>query len=687
MLGRLFVLLAVLVLVTHALWADDALPHSVLLSPSGTISSRLDDEQPDTLFYDNGQPSSYYNTTNYWVYTRFTPPAAFQLRSIYIILWNPGGSAVPCSLFVHLPSGTSPGTQLGAAGIASVEQGIFWYDVNLPQPIDFAANQDFLICVGRAPGGSDTQGWHVLFDNAATANRSRRTGSNGNHMGPYSSITPGDYPIRAGGEFVQYVDVEATECYNAVNVAPQYNMLPGLPVHLDAAITNRGTSHVDTVDVSWTVRGPSGNTVFTGAASGLPMNADADQQVEATALFTPATEGEYVVTCRVTSPRDANHDNDTTMLRFFVGDLHRWFRYDDNLTSDVYSTFSAGNGWGITFAPTSYTASIESIRVNLQSAGSGDFRIYLNGDTTPTGDPVWQDMPAVNPGWNTIAVSPPVLIYQGQKFTVAYLYSGVPLGKDGNPPNCAEISHMGTIAWQAADDGATWYDDTEGNWSIQAYLDTTSEQSPFPIIALNEDSLLFGQVDTSGTTFRSLTFMVYNLGSTNALGVTSMYIRPLNIGSVFTILPTTLTVQPGDSQQVEVRFNPSAVRAYNGWLVLANNSMNKPLDTLIVRGEGTRPQAADDHGSGLPQTFALQQNYPNPFNPSTEIRFALPTAARVRLTVFDVLGQQVAELESGMLPAGFHVRTFDASRLTTGIYFYRLEAGSFTDIKKMMLLK
>ncbi|HVN48351.1 MAG TPA: T9SS type A sorting domain-containing protein [Bacteroidota bacterium] len=88
-----------------------------------------------------------------------------------------------------------------------------------------------------------------------------------------------------------------------------------------------------------------------------------------------------------------------------------------------------------------------------------------------------------------------------------------------------------------------------------------------------------------------------------------------------------------------------------------------------------------------PSAFALEQNYPNPFNPSTKINFTLAKAANVKLTVYNLLGQKVATLLENRMDAGQHSVTFDASKLTSGVYFYRIEAGDFTMAKKMLLLK
>jgi len=88
-----------------------------------------------------------------------------------------------------------------------------------------------------------------------------------------------------------------------------------------------------------------------------------------------------------------------------------------------------------------------------------------------------------------------------------------------------------------------------------------------------------------------------------------------------------------------------------------------------------------------PATPFLDQNYPNPFNPSTTIHYGLPQRSRVTLTVFNTLGQQVATLVEGDQEAGYHEVKFDACGLSSGVYFYRLSAGSYVQTRKLLLLR
>ena len=89
----------------------------------------------------------------------------------------------------------------------------------------------------------------------------------------------------------------------------------------------------------------------------------------------------------------------------------------------------------------------------------------------------------------------------------------------------------------------------------------------------------------------------------------------------------------------------------------------------------------------VPSSYNLAQNYPNPFNPSTKISFSIPKAGNVKLAVFDILGKQVTELVNGFKQAGTYDINFNASNIASGVYFYKIESGSFTEVKKMLLVK
>ncbi len=101
----------------------------------------------------------------------------------------------------------------------------------------------------------------------------------------------------------------------------------------------------------------------------------------------------------------------------------------------------------------------------------------------------------------------------------------------------------------------------------------------------------------------------------------------------------------------------------------------------------TNPTDVREYRSGIPNQFALEQNYPNPFNPSTLIRYDLPKSEQVVVKVYDIVGREISTLVDSRQEAGFREVQWNASNLPSGIYFYRISAGTFTDTKKTMLVK
>ncbi|MCX7797097.1 MAG: putative Ig domain-containing protein [Melioribacter sp.] len=107
-------------------------------------------------------------------------------------------------------------------------------------------------------------------------------------------------------------------------------------------------------------------------------------------------------------------------------------------------------------------------------------------------------------------------------------------------------------------------------------------------------------------------------------------------------------------------------------------------DTTTVR---TSPVVSVSDKSLIPSNFELYQNYPNPFNPTTTISFAIPKESFVRLKIINTKGEEVATIVNRVMPAGYHSFVFNAANLTSGIYFYRLEADNYIISKKMILMK
>jgi len=141
----------------------------------------------------------------------------------------------------------------------------------------------------------------------------------------------------------------------------------------------------------------------------------------------------------------------------------------------------------------------------------------------------------------------------------------------------------------------------------------------------------------------------------------------------------------------------------NSWVKRNNGMANVSVADLDYRSSDGKIFAAT-HGRGMfsapltdvvsvrddsefPADFVLEQNYPNPFNPSTIIRFSLPQTEYVSIRVYNTVGEEVYELVNSQLSAGTHSVDFNAKTLASGVYYYRIKAGNFNDVKKMILLK
>src|SRR5205085_9879602 len=126
-----------------------------------------------------------------------------------------------------------------------------------------------------------------------------------------------------------------------------------------------------------------------------------------------------------------------------------------------------------------------------------------------------------------------------------------------------------------------------------------------------------------------------------------------------------------------------------------------PNGTYTIRVQGNGPNGTPVHerfininvgfvgivNNSIPEFFNLYQNYPNPFNPVTRIQYAVPKEGNVKLIVYDMLGKEISTLVNQRSQPGRYEVEFDASNLASGVYFYKIEAEAFTDIKKMILLK
>lgn len=145
----------------------------------------------------------------------------------------------------------------------------------------------------------------------------------------------------------------------------------------------------------------------------------------------------------------------------------------------------------------------------------------------------------------------------------------------------------------------------------------------------------------------------------------------------------------------EINGARSLLQAIQSRAVQIDPLLTTELEALISsfdsNGSNSLVKASRSNGKnsvkGDPSLYALGQNYPNPFNPSTIIRYDIPEESYVTLKVYNVLGQVVATLIDGVQDAGSKTAVLDGKDLPSGLYFYRLQAGTFSDVKKLLLMK
>ncbi|TLY30013.1 MAG: T9SS type A sorting domain-containing protein [Ignavibacteria bacterium] len=241
--------------------------------------------------------------------------------------------------------------------------------------------------------------------------------------------------------------------------------------------------------------------------------------------------------------------------------------------------------------------------------------------------------------------------------------------------------------------GASWFEWNSGLTNLSVYA-----------LIVNSKGFLFA--GTLGGVFRSVNPVVGAIFSTDrseidfpqvpvgksmvdsftvySQGSTPLYIdTATSSDTAFTVFPPRITISPGDSARFYVSFTPQSVRAYTGYIYLANNGASSP-DVVTVRGDAVLGIAGENQ---LPKEFALAQNYPNPFNPLTVIRYTLPRSTFVSLRVYNLLGEAVATLVNELKEPGSYGVAWDGNRRSSGVYFYRIIAGEFVSTRKMIFVR
>ncbi|HWA06117.1 MAG TPA: M14 family zinc carboxypeptidase [Ignavibacteria bacterium] len=341
-----------------------------------------------------------------------------------------------------------------------------------------------------------------------------------------------------------------------------------------------------------------------------------------------------------------------------------------------------------------------SLKVNFKNKGLNPAQ---NVKIELTSQSPYINISGVTFSYNTIAS-----YYQDSVSLNFNVLSGAPLNK-GLPivlkikQNDTSIVHQQKIYVCVGTGTTTLADSAEngtGNWTFTGGWGTTTSQSFSPPTSFTESPTgNYGNTQT-----RTMTLAVPINVSANPVTVLSYYYRH--------------DIEPLDNAYIQVSSNNGtnwvSVKYYYGQQLtwkqdvlditeLANSSSQMKIRFILVTNrsvsadgfyvDNIKIQNYQDvltgvgNNGNVPDRFLLEQNYPNPFNPFTKIKYQLPKAGFVKLTVFDALGKIVRVLVNENKPAGVYEDSFDALNMATGVYFYKLESAEFTDIKKMILVK
>jgi len=154
---------------------------------------------------------------------------------------------------------------------------------------------------------------------------------------------------------------------------------------------------------------------------------------------------------------------------------------------------------------------------------------------------------------------------------------------------------------------------------------------------------------------------------------------------------SSYTIEAGEEVDVKINFQPETAGDHSADLFIESNDEENTKVTLTLTGYAEATTAVDDFGN-VPAEFGLEQNYPNPFNPTTNINYQLPQTGKVKITVFNMLGEKVATLANQYQEAGYHKVQWNATNdfgqnVSSGVYFLRMQSKNFVKTISMTFTK
>ena len=268
--------------------------------------------------------------------------------------------------------------------------------------------------------------------------------------------------------------------------------------------------------------------------------------------------------------------------------------------------------------------------------------------------------------------------------------------KYGNPESYLTLKEETVLRWWNVSDTVDARERTR-NIRIKSFQNVFNPFIDHPELAERITSFYTTANATPKGKISAAPWSVY-YDTTKAGDTSSYYVAIMNYGNAaltissvtssskaFIVESVPSTISAGELAYAKVKFKPTApYTVYNGVLTIANSDSVK---TVLLKGVSGQTLGIEQIGSKVPTEYTLEQNYPNPFNPQTNIEFGIPKASFVNLSVYNISGKKVASLYENNLAAGRYSFRFMSDGLSSGIYFYKLTAGDFSEVKRMIVVK
>jgi hypothetical protein len=234
-------------------------------------------------------------------------------------------------------------------------------------------------------------------------------------------------------------------------------------------------------------------------------------------------------------------------------------------------------------------------------------------------------------------------------------------------PSIAAAGDIIYLVWEDSRNGSEIYYTRSGNrgvfWSPEIRLTNAPGTSTVPHISVSSSYVHLVWRDS-----RSGNYEIYHKLSSDG-------------GLSWGTTDTRLTIDPANSESPSLGISGSILH------VVWDDNRDGNSEIYYKRNPTGNPVGITPVNSEIPDEFSLEQNYPNPFNPTTNVKFQISKSSQVKLTVYDILGKEAAILANERLNPGTYEVEWNASSFPSGVYFYTLKAGYFSETKKLVLLK